>query len=253
MNNTSDLWERNIVSLSDNLLDGDFNKFLHWDVIRRTMFVGNNAFAGVELFYLVTHNWNLWRHAIKEDDLGAPTPFILRPSSSGNLIHHAHHLAKFMTTTKTDVRDYDTIFEFGGGYGSMARLFHNIGFGGEYVIYDLPIFSFLQECYLKTIGKYGGVTCISDIADLPKDTGRTLFIGTWSLSEVPVKFRDEVIAAVCPDSYLITYQESFDGIDNCAYFNSMSQRKSATEWHSIKIKQMADKHYYLFGGDGGNK
>lgn len=249
MKNTTSQWERNAIEIEDNLQNKDFSNFLTWDVIKRTMALGNSPYLAVELFYLTTHNWNLWRHAIREDNLGNPQPFILFPSSSGNLIHHAHHLAKFMAATKHDVRDYDAVFEFGGGYGSMARLFHNIGFEGKYVIYDIPQFSSLQQRYLEAIGKDGGVTFVSEVDNIPEFSGRTLFIATWSLSEAPVQLRDKVIAEVGTCSYLIAYQDSFAGIDNRAYFDSIMQRPSEIKWHNQKIKHIPDNHYYLHGAE----
>ena len=246
--NTTSPWEQNIIDLEHDLQYENFSDFLHWAVVKRTMFLGNSPYIAVELFYLVTHNWNLWKRGIEEDRLGNPTPFILCRRSSGNLIHHAYHLAKFMDATKQDVRDFDTVFEFGGGYGSMARLFHNIGFDGEYVIYDIPQFSLLQQRYLKSIGKDDRVTCISDVDHIPEFDGRTLFIGTWSLSEAPVQLRDEILAKVGASSYLMAYQGSFDSIDNCAYFNTIMHREKKTiEWYNPEIKHISGDHYYLFG------
>ena len=245
--NTTSPWEQNIIDLEHNLQYGDFSDFLHWDVVKRTMFLGNSPYIAVELFYLVTHNWTLWKRGIEEDRLGNPTPFILCRRSSGNLIHHAYHLAKFMDATKQNVLDYDTVFEFGGGSGSMARLFHNLGFDGEYVIYDLPQFSLSQQRYLKSIGKDGDVTCISDIDHIPASDGRTLFIGTWSLSEAPVHPRDEVLDKAASNSYLIAYLSSFAGIDNCAYFNTIMRREKTIEWYNSEIKHISGDHHYLFG------
>src|SRR5207244_11597755 len=50
------------------------------------------------------------------------------------------------------VDDLACVLEFGGGYGSMCRLFHNLGFRGRYLIFDLPAFSALQRFFLRSIG-----------------------------------------------------------------------------------------------------
>ena len=88
------------------------------------------------------------------------------------MIHHAYHLAQFEEKTRTQVHEIDFVLEFGGGYGSMCRLFYNLGFRGRYVIFDLPSFSALQIYYLKTLDlpvqpinelkSRTGIVCVSD-------------------------------------------------------------------------------------------
>ena len=51
-----------------------------------------------------------------------------------------------------DLSSSGVIVEFGGGYGSMCRLLHKLGFSGQYFIYDLPEFVALQRYFLKSIG-----------------------------------------------------------------------------------------------------
>jgi hypothetical protein len=46
-----------------------------------------------------------------------------------------------------DVRGFDFVIEFGGGYGSLCRLFFNQQFKGQYVLFDLPPFSALQHFF----------------------------------------------------------------------------------------------------------
>lgn len=246
-------WDCNINDLIYDLQYADFNNFLHWDVIKRTMFIGNSPYLAKELLYLITHNWKMWKYGIKENSIGNPTPFILYKRSSGNLIHHAYHLAKFMNITKQNVLKYDTIFEFGGGYGSMARLFHNIGFDGKYIIYDLPQFLILQQKYLKNIKKDNNVVYISDIDNIPNLKGRTLFIGTWSLSEAPIQLRNDIFTKINADSYLISYLKSFEGMDNYKYFNSIIQQKNTIKWYNNTINHIPGNHYYLFGTEHINK
>lgn len=253
-NNISTSWENNISKLSDYIRTKDLHDFLKWDVVKYTMFVGNSPYVARELFFLIRHNWKKWKSAIREVSFGKPTPFILYPYSSGNLIHHAYHLAKYEDITHQEATDFDYIFEFGGGYGSMARLFQNLGFEGEYIIYDIPEFSLLQTLYLENIGfkvsnniiEKGHISCISDIDKIPDFEGKVLFIGTWSLSEAPVKLRDEILHKVNANSYLLAYQSSFDGIDNKKYFNKIKNKYNKLKWDEFEIKHMQN-NYYLFG------
>jgi hypothetical protein len=108
----------------------------------------------------------------------------------------------------------------------MCRLFHNLGFRGRYVIFDLPPFSALQRYYLKASGfpvralpttsvSEQGIFCISDMEQLRavlKDrmpaTIDTLFIATWSISETPISFRESLLSLVSSfKSFLIAYRD----------------------------------------------
>lgn len=252
-NNISTSWENNISKLSDYMHTKDLHDFLKWDVVKYTMFVGNSPYVAKELFFLIRHNWKKWKSAIREVSFGKPTPFILYPYSSGNLIHHAYHLAKYEDITHQEATDFDYIFEFGGGYGSMARLFQNLGFEGKYIIYDIPEFSLLQTLYLENIGfkvsnniEQRGISCISDINNIPVFNGKVLFIGTWSLSEAPVDLREEILHKVNANSYLLAYQSGFDGVNNEEYFNKIKYEYNKLKWEEFKIKHIPN-NYYLFG------
>jgi hypothetical protein len=48
--------------------------------------------------------------------------------------------------------DTDCIIEFGGGFGSMCRLVHALGFRGQHIIFDLPPVWALQRYYLRLHG-----------------------------------------------------------------------------------------------------
>ena len=74
---------------------------------------------------------------------------MLHKDSSNNLLHHAYNLLQL--DLHTPLHKLPTILEFGGGYGSTARLAFRLGFQGTYLIFDLPEFSALQRFYLSTL------------------------------------------------------------------------------------------------------
>jgi hypothetical protein len=78
-------------------------------------------------------------------------PAAVLPGSSGTLIHHAYHLHRFETVTGRFLLELQEIIEFGGGYGSMARLLARLGYRGRYHIHDLPEFAALQRFYLRMV------------------------------------------------------------------------------------------------------
>ena len=230
------------------------------------MFISNAPFVRVEFEFLRSlPNWsNRWSEAIAEVAVGHPIPFIFYPKSSGNLIHQAYHLAQFKQHTGVVAHRIDLVFEFGGGYGAMCRLFHNLGFRGRYVIFDLAPFSALQEYYLKATGlevhpatsfaeKQSGVFCVSDSKELRRvfspsgawEDLETAFLATWSLSEAPIEARDPIIALISGfDSVLAAYQGEFGGVDNCQFFMDFRRNFTGMSWYNWEIEHLPG-HYYL--------
>jgi len=260
-------WLRNMNRLRELVLNGNPREFLRWDVISRTMFVSSADYISAELKYLKNRcDWGTrWCGAIKESFVGHPPPYILYPASSGNLIHHAYHVAQFEEKTKVEVQNIDYVFEFGGGYGSMCRLFHNLGFHGRYILFDLPPFSALQVYFLKNLGlpvqsitEFGksrtGIVCVSDIQHLktmlgdPFQAKNRLFIATWSVSEAPIRIRDAVLALTTGfQLFLISYQDRFGEVDNADFFGTWRKTIKNVAWHSLRIEHIPGNNY-LFGG-----
>ena len=182
-----------------------------------------------------------------------------------NLIHHAYHLIQFEQSTGLRVDDLDFIFEFGGGYGSMCRLFHNLGFKGKYLIFDLPHFVALQRFFLKSIGKSvipsidsfrstsSDILCISDVeqvTELLSEMGNltnSLFLATWSISETPVELRETILPLVHPfKAFLIGYHHIFGEVNNTEYFQSWMDHFDDIRWQTQKITHLPHD-YYLIG------
>jgi len=185
------------------------------------------------------------------------------PKSSGNLIHHAYHMAMFEERTGTRINNRDIIFEFGGGYGSLCRLIHQLGFKGTYIIYDLPEFSALQRYYLESLGvsvhTFGrnqkvdsGVMLLSDFDELSflfaNHLGpNSMFIATWSFSETPVSFRLSFQPLFSSfTTYLIAYQHRFGEIDNTAFFsNWKASFGSRITWHEWEMRHIPGNSYLV--------
>ena len=206
-------WLNKMNSLRDFVLNQDSRKFLRWDIVSDSMFIAFARYVYSELQYLKRcPDWDTrWKMAIIESSIGQPIPYVFYPKSSGNLIHHAFHIAQFEEKMKHQIHDIDLIFEFGGGYGSMCRLVHNLGFVGKYIIFDLPLFSALQVYYLKSLGlpvesisqiakSKKGIVCTSDIHELrtllpdQNKVYNAMMIATWSISEVSIQVRDSILS-----------------------------------------------------------
>ena len=259
------MWLSNMNQLREFVLSRDPREFLQWDVVSRTMFLSFAWFTSKELKYLKHRpDWNTrWRSAIKESLVGHPSPYIFYPSSSANLIHHAYHVAQFEEKTKIQVQNMDYVFEFGGGYGSMCRLFYKLGFRGKYVIFDLPAFSLLQRYYLRTLGfpvrsaaelvqTKTGIACVSDIQHLvPLLTNHlkpkhSMFIATWSLSESPINIRESILPLTSEfESFLIAYQDRFGEVNNTDYFDNWKETTKNVVWHSWGIEHIPGSSYLV--------
>ena len=125
-------WQRNMNRLRELVLSEDTREFLRWDVIGDTMFATDAGYLKNELNYLQKlPNWkSVWMDVIKEVSIGHPVPCFYYPSSSGNLIHHAYHGARFQEASKINFDSLGLVFEFGGGYGSLCRVIHKLQFKG---------------------------------------------------------------------------------------------------------------------------
>jgi len=258
-------WGRNMNRLRTLILERDPREFLQWDVVTNTMFVFFARHVRPELRYLQgLPDWETrWRPAIEESWVGRPTRYVFYPASSGNLIHHAYHVARFEEKTGLRIENMDSILEFGGGYGSMCRLIHTLGFRGRYIILDLPPFSALQMYYLRTHGlpvatidafarQSSAVACVSDVDDLSQmlgssiDVEKAMFIATWSLSETPVRVRDSVLPLVAEfQSFLIAYQDRFGEVDNVAFFDDWKSSRQNVEWSKWPAAYMPGSNYLV--------
>jgi hypothetical protein len=261
-----EFWSTNQERVRRLVQEDDPRRFLRWDVIVKTMFIGDAPYVLKELSHLKAHtNWKeCWHSAIKESVVGHPKRFILYPCSSGNLIHHAYHLARFEQATGLEMRNMNYIVEIGGGYGSMCRLIHKLGFTGSYVILDLPEFSAIQRFYLNSHGintqepgssedqpvSVWTVSTLSALLQiLTKVTNkRGTLIATWSLSEISIAMRSAILQAVeAADAFLIAYQECYDEIDNVEFFGSWRKTlQDGIRWKEHHIDHLPGNRY-LFG------
>ncbi|MBI4117372.1 MAG: hypothetical protein HY451_01685 [Parcubacteria group bacterium] len=195
------IWDKNRIELRESILNQSLNNFLNWKIIQKAMYHRANL---KELEYLKSRSdWNIWKQAIKETKVG-------NPPDNLNLIHQAYSLSQYFEDIG-DLKKLGSIVEAGGGYGCMCRLIYNLGFKEKYTIFDFPEFLLLQDYYLKCHGL--SVNLTDDIKELEGE----FLIGLWSISEMPIELRDEIFKKF--KSYLIAYQDEFEGIDNVKYFN----------------------------------
>lgn len=257
-------WAQSVRRLRELVLTCDPREFLRWDVVQRTMFIRYSQFIGTELAWLRERpDWmTRWQGAIREDTVGRPVPFSFYRQSSANLIHHGYHVAQFEKQTGISIDSLRYVVEFGGGYGSMCRLFHKLGFSGKYIIFDLPEFSALQEFYLRSLGldvleqknhKYAlrGVACVSDREEFGQILDQShakdsMLVATWSISETPVALRDAVLPFVAGSgTFLIAFQHEFGEVDNQEYFAHWKKLLGRVAWLEWEIPHLKGNSYLV--------
>ena len=248
-------WHRKRAELRELIATADPRGFLAWPPIVETMNVGDAPYVGTELEQLrADRGWrDRWSPAIAEDAVGRPEPWRGEPSSSGNLITHVFHAMAFERATGRRLDEVASAVEFGGGYGSFARVLQRLGFRGRLHVHDLPEFGALQRFFVDCVRAdrpelagvpEGAVSFGSAYEDVPQDS--ELLIATWSLSETPLELREAWAPVLDAASwFLVGYQESFDGIDNAAWFHAFAESRPDVRWVHAPIAHIPGNWYLL--------
>ena len=261
-----DLWDGVRRELRAELHGGDPAEFLRWPPVRRTMVKRDPRRVRPELAHLRARpDWRRrWRSVLRETTLGRPYPLPRCPWSSVNSIFQAYHLCRFEEATGRPLASMRTIVEFGGGYGRLCHLVHELGFTGTYVIFDLPEVAVLQRFYLQHVGiavgegrdgdgAARGVITAVDVADVAallraRAEGPAAFVAIGSLSEAPLTLREAFLAeARAFDAFLVFYAAQHDALDNRAYFARWRAALPDHDWTDAPVHHYTKEASYLFG------
>lgn len=260
----SEPWRSRQIALADALLDRPPLDFLRWPEVRKAGLqswrVGEALAARAAMASGAEPE--RWLDVSQDAAIGAAVRLRKYPEHGVNSVFVASHLHAFERETGFRIGDFDTILEFGGGYGAMCRSAHRAGFRGRYVIFDLPVVSALQRYVLRAsalphlsprvlAAAAEGIATVFELADL-KDligsaSGKTLFIATWSFSEAPLAVRGP-FEALLPSisAALICYQSAFSGVDNRLYFHRLAKELGHLDWLERRLRSQP-LNYYLFG------
>ena len=228
----------------------NITNFLRESFIQKMFFLHNRFFVYAELKDLQKNKkWSLYKELINEDNAGNPIRYFLYPDSSGNRINHVYHLNILSKELNINLTDIKKVFEFGSGYGCMARIFSKLNQKIKYTCFDTHSVNLLQFYYLKHnnldvgFSKKNNFFLNSDLKKTKKTHEsklKSLFIANWSLSETPSKFRKNFISIIKKNEFiLICFQEKFEDIDNLKYFNNLRSKLS----NKFVIKILKNKFY----------
>jgi hypothetical protein len=139
---------------------------------------------------------------IHEDYIGLPAITDSTYMTSANRCHHASHLATYTKVCNKKFWDSESIIEWGGGYGNMARIIRKMNPSITYTIIDLPELLALQYIYLASLEggdnvhivqsgiepqlMPGKINLLSSKAAVSSNALRCdSFISTWAITESP--------------------------------------------------------------------
>jgi len=174
--------------------------FVRERLIRNTMFIeAGGGWLHRELEFLKSrYSPRRLRELLIEDYVGMPTIQSARYLTSHNSVHHLYHIAFYEHKCGISVKRLNSVIEWGGGYGNMAKIIRRMNPSLTYTIVDIPIFSCIQWLYLSTVFHHTDLNIITDTAMQVADgkinilplslveqhrPACELFVSTWALSE----------------------------------------------------------------------
>ena len=224
----------------------DIKNFLRNNFIQKMFFLQNRLFIIKELADIKSSKrWDIYKKLLIEDHIGNPLRYFLYLKSSGNRINHVYHLRVLEEELNINLKkNIRSVFEFGAGYGLMARIFSKINKKIYYTCFDTDYVNLLQFYYLKHNNLDVGfsekkkIHLTSNLKNLNRKND--LFIANWSISETPIIFRKKFINNIANSNYiLICFQEKFENINNLKYFNYLKSKLS----DNFNIKIIKNKYY----------
>jgi len=260
---TTPLWENFNAKLEEVFLPDPPFSFLKDPIIMKTMFVAaGGKWLREEVTFLEKKiPRNRLKAFLQEDYVGDPLLLNSTYLTSHNSIHHLYHLIRFLDKTQCNFDQIDTIVEWGGGYGNMAKISKRLKSApSTYIIIDTPLFSCIQWLYLATILGEENVHLLQNSEDTihaekinlvplcfvgPLKINADLFISTWALSESSRYSQDYVVAHKWFSSkhILLAYQGSSKKLPAADRVGKLAAGIGAV---IEDIRFLPGNHYYAF-------
>ncbi len=260
-------WQKHMKNMESYFMNDFSKRFLNHSTIKHTMMISTpRRWKNIEKDLLEkTFKKEELDHILREYDLGRPPLNDFKYKSAGNSIHHLYHIAKFILETRTKLADMKTIVEVGGGFGNMAKIWKKISPDCTYIIIDIPIFSYIQSVFLKTIFGIDAVNMFTPkntkvrsgkINLIPLDrnlikafvdqkVGVDLFLSTWALSESNKTMQDYIKSLSYFDAkyLLLAYQKSSSDFN---YAEDITNTGDNYDMVYNKETDYVKDNYYLF-------
>jgi len=236
-NSSNKFWKSHSKEIIDEFLNQNPINFLRFNTIGKSMFVGRRVkYIYYEYLKLLKNKKKFINltNTLRCNNFGNPKRFplnLISQNTNSNMIHQAYHLLKLKEETNINIENIHNIFEFGGGYGALCKIFFNSGFKGNYFIYDLPIMSIIQKFWISN--SQFNTNCNIFLTTETKDlevinesfkNKNNLFISNWALSESPIHLRNQFEKFFNNYNYLsLAIQDKFQDVDNKKYLINLKE------------------------------
>lgn len=250
-------WAKRCNELRSRIQNDDPREFLEW-----TLWTGFTRWGNAAELQMLKRepDWRTyWRPAIADGGFGKPQRFLRHPWTSGPTVHQACVLLTLVKVLRQRPDQLQLIFEFGGGYGSLCRLIHVLGFRGIYILLDLPDFGAMQTFYLKGHGipvhrelpaegnLQPGVYVVSDVALLPGIIKGSIlsswFLSIMGITDTSLAFRQR-FAPLLPsfEALFFLHQAQFCEVDNFKYIEELRAQMPEHQWTSSVYENSRDAY-----------
>lgn len=199
--------------------------FLNNPLIKLVMFVSRGGGRMTkQLDYLErSYSKKELKKLLVEDCIGEPLLLNSEYLTSHNTIHHLYHLTYYFKNTGSDINKINTIIEWGGGYGNLAKLYKRLSNKKiTYIMFDAPLFACVQWLYLATIFGQEAINLIRSERDV---------IIKGKINIIPINFREK-FANLKTDLFISTWALSESGKDAQDFV-------SKNNWFSTKYLLLA--------------
>lgn len=140
-----------------------------------------------------------------------------------------------------DVESINHVTDFGAGYGNNCRVWHALGYDGEYFLIDLPVISEIQQYYTSQTIEDGNLHFMNDADGMIPGKSKSLFMATFSLNETTMEIRKTVEPKLEAYDYIfIHYNNTFEAygkskqaVDNREYFNGLKDQMPSHDWYDM--------------------
>jgi hypothetical protein len=203
-------------------------RFKVWDSVWNVPIITRTRFYDyIECVMDQTKKDSRWKFALEEPMIGLTEADLIHLSmfedfkTTMNRIQLMAHLI-LCGFDIDSIQKMESIIEFGAGVGDLADIINKLGFKGKYIIYDFPELMNIQKYYHDRLG-YDNITYVSDFNNLESSD---LAIATWSLTEMPIDLRDNILSKI-PNTknWLIAYSNKIFGYDNDQYIKEVLLKK----------------------------
>jgi len=215
-----------------------FNKdnFLRQPNISRTLHPGST----IQTYQKYYDELKEEKYLYKDPDTG--NPILSQWGISLVAFQSSYYLKTLLENNLLD--DIQSIYDIGGGYGSMCRVLRNYGWKGSYNLIDFDVVHKIQRYFLEKNNIYNFRQLKLD--DLKTERwrprGKTLLIATHSINEMPMSDRSKINYSDFTN-LLIVHNSKWNNINNSEYFKSLKLPHKTKHYRS----NLSMSHYFFIG------